>query len=356
MIRFMYHAHHDRNMLVIFVLAFMITGFIIVDKNLAARRFRGTVSDHFDGARFFTPGVPKRLLRDAADETERKSVWLWLLSRRRGAWRQKTVPTTVPRERVHEGICVTYINHATVLLQFERINIITDPVFAKRASPFRFMGPMRFANAGVRIEDLPPIDVVLLSHNHYDHMDLASLRAIQEKWRPRIYTGLGNASYLALKGISGATEMDWWDVAGDGAISIHCVPAQHFSARSFSDRNKTLWCGFVLRTVAGDIYFAGDTGYGPFVDTIAARFGRFKLALIPIGAYEPAWMMQPVHVNPTEAINMYDVLKVETAVAIHHGTFRLTDESQDEPAARIAQERGERDFRVLENGSETLIR
>jgi L-ascorbate metabolism protein UlaG (beta-lactamase superfamily) len=309
-------------------------------------------SDHFDGVRFFNPVMPSR-----TDEGQKqRSVWVWLVTRSRGTWKNVSVTPSRPPERVHEGVLVTYINHATVLLQFSGLNIVTDPVWSYRASPFSFMGPIRYADPGVRFEDMPPIDIVLLSHNHYDHMDLATLRRIAATWNPRIYTGLGNGTYLARKGIPGAHEMDWWDVTDHAGIRVRAVPAQHFSARSVSDRNFTLWCGFVLETALGNIYFAGDTGYGPFISDIVKRYDSFICALIPIGAYEPTWMMRPMHTDPHEALLMHEALHIQTSIGIHHGTFRLTDEPQYEPKARIERERGVRDFRAVENGATVLIK
>jgi L-ascorbate metabolism protein UlaG (beta-lactamase superfamily) len=344
MIQFMYHASHTARMLDIFVVLFMIFGIALYERSIASHRFGGKSSDHFDGRKFFNPNLPTvRAMHDS------RSLVSWLLARHRGEWKNVAVSPVVPPARVHEGIRVTYINHATVLIQCAGLNIITDPIWARRASPFRFAGPKRYAGPGVRLDDLPQIDIVLLSHNHYDHMDIATLRHIA-KSDPRIYTGLGNTAYLRRKGIVGAHDLDWWESVMDSDVKITAVPAQHFSARSFFDRNHTLWCGFVLETPVGKIYFAGDTGYGPFVHKIAERFESFRLALIPIGAYDPAWMMQTVHTNPEEALAIHDELHIQTSIGIHHGTFRLTDEPQREPAARINAQRRDRDFQTLENG------
>lgn len=338
-------------MLTIFAIGFMIVFGGFFERSIRSHRFNGNVSDHFDGDRFFnTPPTTGR-----HPDRNNQSVWKWMLTRSRGEWKKVSVIPVVPAQRVHDGVVVTYINHATILIQCDGVNIITDPVFSYRASPLPFLGPARYADPGVRLKDLPPIDIVLLSHNHYDHMDLASLRVIHRAHKPRIYTGLGNAAYLSRKGIPGAHEMDWWDTATDGALSISAVPARHFSARSIGDRNHTLWCGFVVQTKKGNIYFSGDTGYGDFVHSIAERFAPFSLALIPIGAYDPAWMMQAVHTNPEEAIQMHDILRSAHSIGIHHGTFRLTDEPQEEPKERLEAGRGERSFSVLQNGGSVSI-
>lgn len=352
MIVFMYHAHSTADMLDIFVLLFMIFLVVLYERSVASRKTQRAHSDHFDGVHFFNPAMPPR--RD--EGSKNRSVWVWLFTRSRGEWKKTPVTPSKPPERVHEGLLVTYINHATVLVQVAGLNIVTDPVWSERASPFPFMGPIRYADPGVRFEDLPPVDIVLLSHNHYDHMDLATLRKICAAWSPRIYTGVGNSAYLARKGIGGVHDLDWWDRTTDGDIHIVATPAQHFSSRSLTDRNYTLWCGFVLETPVGNLYFAGDTGFGPFVHDIAAKYPSFVFGLIPIGAYNPAWMMRPVHTDPTEALRMHDILNIETSVGIHHGTFRLTDEPQSEPKERIERDRGARDFRALENGGTVLMK
>ncbi len=339
-------------MLTIFVLLFMIVCVVFYERSVATRSYNGPASDHFDGERFFSTGTGVRAPQDG----KRRSIWVWLFTRSRGTWKRRDIVQSTPPTRVHEGVLVTYINHATVLLQFSGLNIITDPVWSQRASPFSFMGPIRYAGPGVAFANLPPIDIVLLSHNHYDHMDLVTLRKIHNRFNPKFFCGLGNAAYLARARIPNAVDMDWWDTQSVGKITLTCVPARHFSARSLSDRNKTLWCGFVLGTKHGNLYFAGDTGFGSFVTDIAQRFAPVKLALLPIGAYDPAWMMRPVHTNPDEAIEMHDILCSTLSIGIHHGTFRLTDEPVEEPAQRIAAAKGGRDFRTPENGSTVLIK
>ncbi len=350
---FMYHSLIGLNMLTLLVLGFMIFLMFLFERSIASRTYHGPSSDHFDGVRFFSTGTG---VAATVHPKQRRSVWVWLFTRSRGEWKKRAVVPAIPPGRVHEGILVTYINHATVLLQFSGINILTDPVWSYRASPFSFMGPIRYAEPGVKFVDLPPIDIVLISHNHYDHMDIATLRTLNKKYAPKIFTGLGNAAYLERKGIAGAKDMDWWDEMLCNSIGVVCVPARHFSSRSLSDRNYTLWCGFILKTAYGNLYFAGDTGFGSFVDDIAARFAPVTLSLLPIGAYDPAWMMQPVHTNPDEALRMHDILHSAHSVGIHHGTFRLTDEPQDEPRQKIAGSRGARDFNELANGATVHIK
>lgn len=216
--------------------------------------------------------------------------------------------------------------------------------------------------SGVNFDDLPPIDIVLLSHNHYDHMDIDTLKALAKRDKPTIYTGLGNKAYLESKSITGSFEMDWGDrKMFSDSISIDAVPAQHFSARGITDRNKTLWVGFVLRTQDGNIYFAGDTGYGPFIERIEKAYPEgFRLALLPIGAYEPRDFMKPMHMSPDDAIKMYKDLKVQNAIGIHFGTFNLALESQTNPADRLKElltkeENKNEKWDVLRNGDVAQI-
>ena len=328
---------------------------------LASTGYRGLVSDHFDGTHFFSYGKPTS--RALLPENKNTSVWKWMFNRPKSdwKWRPNTHHPDIAERVSGTELVITYINHASVLIQTEGLNIITDPIWAKRASPFSFMGPKRYRPAGIAFDKLPPIDVVLLSHNHYDHLHLATLRRLVRRHNSRIYTSLGNTAYLASKGIKNAVDMDWWqELELDGGMKITAVPAQHFSARALTDRNKTLWCGFVLHTALGPVYFAGDTGYGPFVSKIAERFSGFRFAMIPIGAYLPEWFMHPVHVSPDEALQMHRELNVTTSMAIHFGTFHLADDGQDEASTHLIASREalpvpQPDFRVIVNGESITI-
>jgi L-ascorbate metabolism protein UlaG (beta-lactamase superfamily) len=283
------------------------------------------VSDHFDGRSFRNPneGAPRGL----AD------VLKWVRTRRRGAWRSLAEkPSTVPALRI-EDLRATMINHATVLLQMNGVNVLTDPVFSERVSPVSFAGPRRHRPAGVRFDDLPPIEIVLLSHDHYDHLDLPSLRRLEKRHRPRFFCGLGVGRLLRASGVETVTELDWWESSPAlGPVTVASVPARHFSGRTPFGRNRTLWTGFVLSGPAGNAFFAGDTGYGPHFEQIGERHGPIRLALLPIGAYKPEWFMGPVHMSPAEALKAHTDLRASTSAAIHWGTFQLADDGQDEPA------------------------
>ncbi len=242
----------------------------------------------------------------------------------------------------------TYIGHATVLVQLGGVNVLTDPHFSQRAFPVQFAGPRRWQPPGVAFDDLPHIDVVLISHNHYDHLDTDSVVALHKQagGAPLFVVPLGIDRWMQSVGVDNFKALDWWQQLTVGNLQITFVPAQHWSRRTLSDRNQTLWGGFVgqtAKTGAGggrSFYFAGDTGYGPDFVAIGERFGGIDLALIPIGAYEPRWFMADQHVNPDEAIQIHRDIKARRSVGIHWGTFLLTDEPLDQPLADFATARG----------------
>ena len=257
-------------------------------------------------------------------------------------------------------VAVTFVGHSSFLLRFHGgPTLLTDPIWSERCSPLSFLGPKRARAPALDWDSLPPIDAVLLSHNHYDHMDLPTLRRLPSD--TRILTGLGNAAFLAKQGIGAAEDLDWWDEAAlPGGATATYLPARHFSARNIADRRRTLWGGFAVRTRdGGALLFAGDTATGPHLAEIGERVGPFGAGLIPIGAYEPRWFMRVVHIDPAEAVRARADLRVERAVAMHFGTFKLTQEGIDAPAraleaARDAAELTPEAFRVPGFG-ETLV-
>ena len=243
-----------------------------------------------------------------------------------------------PPEVVPEGhVAVTFIGHATFLLRFAGgPTLLTDPIWSRRCSPFRFIGPKRVRRPGVDFDALPRIDAVLLSHNHYDHMDLPTLRRLMRRDQPVIVTGLGNAAYLARKRIPGARELDWWQSAAlPGGLTATYLPARHFSARGATDRAKTLWGGFAVDSPSGRLLFLGDTAMGGHMGEIGDRLGPVGVALIPIGAYDPGWFMRVVHMNPEEALDAARILRARSSVAMHFGTFKLTHERIYDPPRRL---------------------
>ncbi len=284
---------------------------------------------HFDGSRFRNL-VPRRngfgaLLR-------------WMLSRKRGPW-HKIISEPGPRPpRSSDALRITFVNHATFLLQLSGINILTDPTWSERASPVGWAGPRRYHSPGICFGDLPPIDLVLLSHDHYDHMDLPTLQRLSLRHRPTIYTGLKNAALLKRHGIGNVVELDWWQEAkARPDVWITAVPAQHFSGRTLFDRDKRLWCGFVIQPEEACIYFAGDTGSGPQSAQIASRFPEIDVAILPIGAYCPEWFMGEVHMSPEDAVAAHLQLGARVSIASHFGTFPLADDGQDEPVEVLQQ-------------------
>jgi L-ascorbate metabolism protein UlaG (beta-lactamase superfamily) len=234
---------------------------------------------------------------------------------------------------------VTWIGHATVLLQLSGVNILTDPHFTERASPFGLLGPKRVVPPALALDELPHIDVVLLSHNHYDHLDEATVKALAEQQGgpPRFYVPLGVKAWFEERGLPVHAEMDWWERKDDGPLAIHFVPAQHWSARTLGDRNATLWGGFVVEKNGYRFIYTGDTGYSQDFRDIGERFGGFDLAAIPIGSYAPRWFMAAQHVDPAEAVRIHQDLRATQSLGVHWGTFVLTDEPLDEPPLKLRQ-------------------
>jgi L-ascorbate metabolism protein UlaG (beta-lactamase superfamily) len=232
---------------------------------------------------------------------------------------------------------VTFVGHSTFLIQTAAGNILTDPMYSQRAGPFNLMGPRRVRQPAVRLDDLPPIAIVLLSHNHYDHCDLRTLGLLASRFDPIVVTPIGNGRLVRSAGVRRVEELDWWQHATTAPMPVTLTPAHHFSARSPFDKNRALWGGFEI--MAGDvrIYFAGDTAYGPFFRDLPQRLGPIDLALLPIGAYEPRWFMHVVHMNPEEAVQAHLDLESSQSLAMHFGTFQLTAEGIDEPVRDLAE-------------------
>jgi L-ascorbate metabolism protein UlaG (beta-lactamase superfamily) len=305
-----------------------------------SRYYEGPVSDHFDGERFFDPhGVPPR---------DRRDLLRWLADRHwratKSRWPSKAPSPYVdrPPTRVEGAACrISYVGHASFLIQTAGLNMLLDPVWSQRASPFRFVGPKRVNNPGIAFADLPPIDIVLVSHAHYDHLDVATLSRLAAAHGPRIIAPLGNDTIMRNHDPAIAAEgYDWYDRVdiGPGA-TVTLVPTRHWSARNLSDRNMSLWASFVIETPGALVYAVGDSAYGDgrYFREARQRYGPFRLAILPIGAYEPRWFMQDQHMNPAEAVQAFIDCGAEWALGHHYGTFQLTDESIDAPLIALGE-------------------
>lgn len=289
-------------------------------------------SDHFDGRRFFNPHLENARPLSAVPR---------MLTEPRAPWPPR-VPVQVrdvdPRP-AEAWASLTFVGHSTFVIQTPKGTVITDPVFAERASPVSFAGPRRVREAAVRLDRLPHIDLVLLSHNHYDHCDLASLRHIARRFSPALVTPLGNGKLARQTGFTRIDECDWWGTSSHAPLPVTVTPARHFSARTPFDRNEALWGGFVLQVGPRRLYVAGDSGHGPHFGEIRQRLGAMDCALLPIGAYEPRWFMSPIHMNPDEAAQAHLAVDSRLSIGKHYGTFQLTSEAIDEPLRALAHAR-----------------
>lgn len=317
--------------------------------------YSGPVSDHFDGIRFYNPGgTPPRGFAD---------LLRWQSGGGREQWPRhydSPFPQARPDTSVDgERLRVTMVGHATLLIQVAGLNILTDPVWSHRASPFTFAGPRRRNPPGILMDDLPRIDIVLVTHNHYDHLDLATLGSLHTKHAPHLVTPLGNDTIIR-RAVAGAeiSVVDWGDRLdlGDGVV-IHAEPCHHWSARRSNDRRMALWAAFVIETPAGKIYHVGDTGFHDGINYRAARekHGCFRLANVPFGSYEPRWFMASQHQNPEEAVLGMVACGAEYVAGHHWGTFRLTNEGVEEPlraleTALAKHGIGQNRFRALRPG------
>ncbi len=296
--------------------------------------FHAVLPGHHNGQRFFNEiRQPKGRSRwQLARWVMTRKSYTWNVDKVREAEEFYATRRAVPQNRPDADMDdwqVWFVGHATVLLQIGPYNLLTDPVWADYAGPKQGRGPQRVIPAGIALEQLPEIHAVLLSHNHYDHMDLATLAWLHQKFGMPIYTGLGNSFYLPDS--FHVIEMDWWQSALLHQLKIVYTPAQHGSGRGLRDQNAALWGGFSIISDQGHCYFAGDTGYSPHFREIQKRFGAPRIALLPIGAYEPRELMRYMHMNPQDAFQAHLDLQAKRSLAIHYRTFQLTDENRDQP-------------------------
>jgi len=314
----------------------LFVGFAAFFQSGCAKYYSGPVTEHFDGRKFFNPGKP--MDKNFVDFLK------WRLNADRQFWPEYSeLPAyDQPPERVAgDRLRVSLVGHATVLIQTQGVNILTDPVWSPRASPFRWFGPKRVHPPGIAFENLPPIDVVLLSHNHYDHLDLDTIARLWTGHRPRIIMPLGNDAIIAGHDSAIATESyDWGErVPITSEVEVHLEPMHHWSARGVFDRNRALWAAFTITAPGGNIYFVGDSGYGngDYFRAARQKFQNFRLAILPIGDYDPRWFMAYGHMNPEESLLAFEDLGRPMVLPIHYKTFPLADTGYDQPLAALRQ-------------------
>ena len=322
------------NVLLSLVLAIVVVAGLIATLGwlVSTPPYHGPVTKHFDGKRFRN--------QRATSHNDFRDAVKWAANRQRGAWsayRDGPAGSPPPKRVDGDQLRVTFVNHTTVLLQTHGVNILTDPIWSERCGPVSWFGPHRVRPAGIRFEDLPPIDVVLLSHNHYDHCDLPTLKRLAGAHHFKLVAPLGNGHFLDRRDIPVFQELDWWasTIVSPG-VAVTAIPARHFSGRGLYDRDRSLWSGFMIATPSGSICFAADTGFGEHFAEIRARLGEPRLALLPIGAFRPEWFMSRVHMSPEQALEAHRQLGARTTVATHFGTFQLADDGETEASERIA--------------------
>jgi L-ascorbate metabolism protein UlaG (beta-lactamase superfamily) len=320
--------------------------------------WRRVATDHFDvdAQRFFNPwGQIDRGLLD---------VLRWRLTARREPW-----PRAVENRRylappgaIDEGhVAITMIGHCGVLIRVDGFTLLTDPHFSVHAGPLGRLGPPRVRPPGIEPRDLPAVHAVFISHNHYDHLDIASLRWLTAQRAPAFVAPLGLKRELERKGIGPVTELDWWESTDVIGVQITVTPAMHWSNRTMLDRRRTLWGGCVLKApYAPLVYYAGDSGYAPYFASIRERLGPPDVALLPIGAYEPRWFMEPFHMTPEEAVRAHREVGARVSIATHHSYFRLADDGFDSPARLLADARAAagvppEEFRLLDVGETAVL-
>lgn len=312
----------------------LLAGFLLLGLGAYSRpAFIGDSSDHFDGRKFYNLKV--RESRHYFQVIKGFLTGDIVL----GHWEKKTNKSYAdPVERVFgDKLKVTFINHSTVLVQTQGVNILTDPIWSDYCGPVAVLAPKRYRQPGIALQDLPPIDLVVISHSHYDHMDIPSLQQLQQHFNPVFLVGLGNKPLLKAAGIDKVVELDWWQPYPlSDSLTVWGTPAQHWSRRGLFDQNKRLWMSYVFETQGGPIFFAGDTAMAKHFQLIKDRFGPLRLSLLPIGAFKPEIFMRGSHLSPRQAVEAHEILQSEHSIAIHFGTFRLGLDSQDDPLEELA--------------------
>lgn len=315
-------------------------------------------SDHYDpqSGIFFNPTLEKQS-KNILD------ILKWKFATTAKEW-----PTNIPLSHQpllispykNNDVNLTFINHSTFLIQLKEMNILTDPVYSKRVSPVSWLGPKRVHEPGVALDDLPPIHMVIISHNHFDHLDINTLKKLEEKFKPHFLVPLGDEVLLKKEGLKKVSSLDWYQSFTLNEIEFIFTPTQHWSRRGLFDTNKSLWGGYIIRNQKKKIYFGGDAGYSKYFKEIYKLYGPMDISLLPIGAYAPRWFMQDMHMDPEEAIWAHQDLESKKSIGIHFGTFQLTNEAREEPTQKLQihlknQKISPDDFMVLEPGQSKLF-
>jgi len=332
----------------IILILFIIIVFIVAAA-LSTKPYKGPISDHFDGKKFINKGRNAKGFKDVSTYATKRVPDKWVENYETYV-RTKPIPIPQPTD-----IQYTFINHSSFLIQHAGCNILTDPIWSKRCSPLQFAGPKRMRPPGIDFNILPNIDVVLLSHNHYDHLDKNTIKKINKKFQPIYIVPLGMTQIMKHYGCKKIIELDWWQTHVVQNIEITATPANHFSSRGILDRNTSLWSGFFIKSDSKKIYFAGDTGYSNVFKEIGDRLGPMDLSFIPIGAYLPEWFMSPIHVNPHESVLIHHEVRSIKSVAMHFGTFPLADDNPQRSTSRLEKAKNEsnltdKDFSIPDEG------
>lgn len=324
-------------LLVVFILFVILV--LSIGLLLSGPVYKGSKSNHFDGKRFLNPS--------GKSAGGIKDVFKYVLTRKaEPVFFNKNAHVRnnkIPQHATENEVRIIFVNHSTFLIQIGDFNILTDPIWSRKCSPFQFAGPGRLRLPGVPFDALPKIDLVLISHNHYDHLDVNTVKQLQKEHNPKFVVPLGVAPFLNKLGITLVDELDWWENIVINGMKIHATPANHFSGRGIFDRDCTLWCGFVLEHALKIIYYVGDSGYSDVFKTIGQKFESIDIALIPIGAYKPIWFMGPIHVCPNEAIMVHKDIQSKQSIACHFGTFPLADDAPGTAEKELRQD-------LLKNG------
>jgi L-ascorbate metabolism protein UlaG (beta-lactamase superfamily) len=342
------------------LLSFLVFRAYGADQNACAEA-KTQISDHFNGKLFSNPGgyAPQSLPPGGEPEPQRgRSGWIlrWIFGNDWPKWPQMTDGASgePPSAYVPKGsLFVTPVGHTTFLIQLDGLNILTDPIWSDRCSPVSWAGPKRHLAPGIRFEDLPLIDAVLVSHNHYDHLDLPTLKRLSRKGVQRTVTTLGNRTLIHDTGIPAVDELDWWQsVRLSEDVTVTVVPAQHFSSRTFWDRNETLWGGFVISGPSGNVFYSGDTGYGPHFREISQRFSPIRVAILPISPFRPPNSSEPphrhypeIHMGPAEAVQAHMDLHAKLSIAAHFQVFQLGADGFDDALNELKSALSERDLK-----------